>query len=158
MQKDHATVFQKIIALLDGQHIQYQLFEHEPVRTSEEAARMRGSNIKQGAKSLIFKADKRSVLLVVGGEKRVSSKKARAVLDCKDLVLATPEEVFMMTGVEVGGVPPLGTVMGLPTYLDQSFFVDNQHMEFNAGDKTKSIAMRVEDYVRIIKPVIVDIS
>jgi hypothetical protein len=43
------TVFEKIINLLESKHVAYKLTEHAPVRTSEEAARIRGVALKTGA-------------------------------------------------------------------------------------------------------------
>lgn len=36
------SIFEQILALLEKHNISYRLTEHEPVRTSEEAARVRG--------------------------------------------------------------------------------------------------------------------
>jgi hypothetical protein len=44
------SVFEKILALLEKHNIPYKLTEHEPVRTSQEAARIRGAALKTGAK------------------------------------------------------------------------------------------------------------
>ena len=49
------SVFEQILALLEKHNIPYKLTnkltKHEPVRTSEEAARIRGAALKTGAKA-----------------------------------------------------------------------------------------------------------
>ncbi len=59
------TVFEKIITLLESKHTAYKLTEHEPVRTSEEAARIRGVPLKTGAKAMIARCKDDYYLLVL---------------------------------------------------------------------------------------------
>lgn len=151
------SVYQKIIDLLDRNKIQYKTYEHEPVRTSEEAAKVRGTDISLGAKALICYGDGKPLLLVLGGDKRADLKKVKQQLGIRDLRMATAEEVLDLTTVEVGGVPPFGNVLGLPTYLDRAF-QSNTLMEFNAGDRTKSVEMTVKDYIAIVHPIGIDVS
>lgn len=151
------SVYEKIIDLLKTHSIDYKVFRHEPVRTSEEAARIRGTDIKHGAKSLVFLADGKPILLVLGGNKRVDLKKVKQALNIKDLAMASAEKVLELTTVEVGGVPPLGTVIGLPTYLDQAF-TKNRMMDFNAGDKSITIEMKTADYLTIVEPTLMTLS
>ncbi len=151
------SVHDKIIELLKRNNIQYNYFEHEPVRTSKEAAALRGTDLSHGAKSLIFLADDKPVLLVLAGDKKVDLSKTRAVLACQNLQLADPGYVLKLTTVEVGGIPPFGNAMNLPTYLDKSFSKQDT-MDFNVGDKTVSIEMAVDDYIKIANPAIAEIT
>jgi hypothetical protein len=50
-----ATVFERVESLLQQHQIAYRVLRHEPVHTSEEAARVRGTPLSSGAKSLIFR-------------------------------------------------------------------------------------------------------
>ncbi|MBI4028769.1 MAG: hypothetical protein HY376_00150 [Candidatus Blackburnbacteria bacterium] len=49
-------IFQKILEKLAQNKVKYILSEHEPVRTSLEAAKIRGVDLKTGAKAMIVKA------------------------------------------------------------------------------------------------------
>lgn len=148
------AVFQKIIELLKKKNIKFSIFEHEPVYTSEQAAKIRGSSLKQGAKALIFVADGKPVMFVVPGDKRVDVKKFKISYGIKDLRMATPGEVEIITsGVKVGAVHPFGNIYGLPVYVDKSLG-RSQEIIFNAGLHTKSIKMRYQDYYRLVKPIL----
>lgn len=151
------TVYQKIISLLDQHNIEYKTFEHPPVTTSEDAARVRGTDLTKGAKALVLLGDKTPVLCVLSGNRRVDFKKVKQALGVKDLRMATHEEVKTLTNCEVGGVPPIGPTVGLPTYLDESFTA-NETMDFNAGERERSIEMLVKDFVQVVEPQICDIS
>lgn len=148
---------EKIKSLLLENNYWFEDFEHEAVRTSEEAAKVRtGYSLKQGAKALIVRikinGEKRYVMLVVPGDVKFDKKKVQEVLHAKDMRFATEEEVSQITeGVKVGGVPPFGNLFGLNVIADTSLF-DNEKIIFNAGDRRYSIAMKSEDYKNLINP------
>lgn len=154
--KYHPTV-NKIINLLKENNFWFETFEHEPVRTSEEAAKIRaGYSIHQGAKTMIIKAtvnnQSKFVMLVYPADKKFDSKKVKNILKASDLRFATEQEVFDITGgVQLGGVPPFGNLFNLEVYADPSLF-ENEKMIFNAGDKRFSIAMKTKDYLNLVKP------
>ncbi|OGD83171.1 hypothetical protein A2572_02815 [Candidatus Collierbacteria bacterium RIFOXYD1_FULL_40_9] len=151
-------VVNKIISLLKENHIEFETFEHEPVRTSQEAARVRtGYSLKQGAKALIVRAkfnsqDKKFLMVVVPGDKRFDNQKLKNLLKVKDLRFATEDEVGKITdGVQLGGVPPFGNLFNLEVYTDKGLF-DQEKIIFNAGDKRFSIGMNSSNYKKIVKP------
>lgn len=150
-------VLEKIVKLLKDKKIDYQLLEHKPVFTSEEAAKIRGTSLKQGAKALVFYADKKPIMVVVPGDKKVDIKKFKITHHLKDLRMATPEEVEELTGVKIGAVHPLGNLHNLPTYVDKGLG-RNQEIVFNAGLHNKSIKMEYRDYYSLVKPKLADFS
>jgi len=147
-----SPVFEKIKKLLDENGITYRLFEHEPVFTSEQAAKVRNTKMCQGAKAIIFKADDNPLLVVVPGDRRVDSKVFKKLYHIKDLRLLTADEVKELTGLEIGAIPPFGSQMSLKTYCDQKVF-ENEEVVFNAGAHTKSIKMKSKDFLNLVKPI-----
>jgi Ala-tRNA(Pro) deacylase len=146
------TVFQRIIKLLSDNKISYKLIEHEPIFTSEQAAKVRGTDLKSGAKALVFIADKEPIMIVVPGDKRVDLRKFKDTFKIKNLAMASSEEVEdFIEGVKVGAVHPFGNLHGLPVYVDQSLG-RNKEIVFNAGLHEKSIKMSYQDYYRLVKP------
>lgn len=144
-------VFEKIIEILKDNQINYQLLKHEPVFTSEEAAKVRGTSIKQAAKALVFYADKMPIMIVLPGDKKIDVKKFKKAHQAKDLRMATPKEVEELIGVKIGAVHPLGMIHGLPVYVDNSLG-KNQEVVFSAGLHTRSIKMKYRDWFRLAKP------
>ncbi|NBD73728.1 hypothetical protein GVX82_01655 [Patescibacteria group bacterium] len=157
----HETV-DKIEALLGEHDVPYTKFEHEPVRTSEEAAQVRPEyTLSQGAKALIIRVKKNGekyfVQFVVPGDARFDVKKARGVLSTNDIRFASEEEVSEITGgVKPGGVPPFGVLWDLPVYVDHHVLA-NDELIFNAGDRSVSIALRSEDYERVVAPTVAEL-
>lgn len=147
------TVFEKIINLLESKHVAYKLTEHAPVRTSEEAARIRGVPLKTGAKAMIARCKDDYYLLVLPADKQIDWKRLRSILRVRDIRLATAEEAEQVAGVQMGSVPPFGNVLGLPTYFDQGLF-ENEVVNFNPGSITHSIAMQSADLRALVTPMV----
>src|SRR3989339_680040 len=151
------SVFDKIKNLLDENKVVYELIEHKPVFTSEDAAKIRGSSLSLGAKALIMNADKKPIMIVVPGNKKVDTSIFKKLYSIKDLEMAKPEEVKNISGVEIGAVPPLGNLFKIPLYFDQTI-VDNETVFFNAGSHSKSISMKGSDLERVTKPIVGEFS
>ena len=156
-----------ITDVLNEADCSYKTYEHDPVRTSEEAAAIRPEyTIAQGAKALIVRIkrknfpkdkEKQLVQIVVPGDAKFDPKKVRQELNAKDVRFALEEEVIKITnGVVPGGVPPFGNLFGLPVYADKSL-LENEEIIFNAGDRRFSIAMKSEDYLLVVEPEVVEV-
>lgn len=165
---------EKIKTLLTEKGFEFEIFEHEPVRTSEEASRVRtGYTMDQGAKALITRVKMRLlgapaeeagsgtkksfVMFVVQGSKKFDVAKIKNQFGLYDIRFATEEEVLKITdGVLPGGVPPFGNLFGLTVYVDNGL-LKNEKIVFNAGDRSFSIGMKTVDYVSIVNPILGDI-
>lgn len=156
-------VVEKIAQTLEGAKVPFERFEHEPVRTSAEAAAVRPEyTMAQGSKALIVRLKKQGVrtfvMLVVPGSRRFDAAKARSVLGVSDIRFALEGEVEKLTGgVEPGGIPPWGNLFGLKVYADTHIF-DNEKIIFNAGDRRVSIGMKSADYKKLVDPIVVDLT
>ncbi len=159
IEKYHPVVG-KIKALLDKNNCWYESFEHQAVRTSEEAAEIRtGYSIKQGAKALILYSNdlEEFLMLVLPADQRFDNNLVRNILGVSHLRFATPEEVKEVTGgVLVGGVPPFGNLFDLKVIADPSL-LKNEKIIFNAGDRRYSIAIKSSDYQKLVNPQIAKI-
>jgi Cys-tRNA(Pro) deacylase len=144
--------------LLDQNGITSQVSEHEPVYTSEQAAKVRGVELKTGVKALVLKAEEGNFVMgLVAADRRIDLKKLAKIVKTKKLRLASSQEVLKITGCEVGSVHPFGNLHGLPTYLDSSV-LENDMVNFNAGLHTVSIQMKARDLINAIGPVIENFS
>ncbi|HYK08725.1 MAG TPA: YbaK/EbsC family protein [Candidatus Eisenbacteria bacterium] len=146
--------------LLKEHAMWFETFEHEPVKTSEEAAQLRtGYTIKQGAKALLLRikprgGQKKFIMCVLPGDRRLSSSRVKVVTDAKEIRFATQDEVYRISGgVVPGGVPPFGNLFGLDVYVDRSL-LENEKIVFNAGDRRFSIAMLSSDYQKLVNPIV----
>jgi aspartyl-tRNA synthetase len=155
--KNGTQVYEKIISELQRLNLSYKAFTHQPVTTSAEAAKVRGTPLSWGAKAIIMNADGKPVMIVVAGDRKIDTKKFKQVAGVKDLRMATPEEVLDITAVPIGAVPPFGHIFRIPLYMDEH--IEAQDMVvFNAGLHEKSVQMQRKDYVKLAAPHIGEFS
>ena len=82
-------------------------FEHS-TRSAADAAKAIGCEVRQIAKSLVFRqADEHPVLIIACGDNRVDEQKAAAVID-NVLYRADADFVKSNSGFSIGGVAPVG--------------------------------------------------
>ncbi len=145
------SVFERVESLLQQHGIAFQVLRHEPVYTSEEAARVRGTPLASGAKALVCKGEEGFVMFVLPADRKLDSHAVRRAKGWRKLRFATREEVLQLTGLAPGSIPPFGSLFGLPTLCDERLG-ENDMINFNAGDHSVSVGMQHADYVLVEKP------
>lgn len=155
------TVTDRILALLDASGLPYERVDHPLSHTAREAALARGTDLAIGGKSLVMKIGKKKQfgVFVVSGARRLDNWKVRQALGVNRLRFATEDELFALTTLRPGCVPPFGhPVFDLPLYIDQAT-ADLPHIAFTLADHRKSAVMRTEDWLQVVKPAaIADLS
>ena len=95
------------VQTLLGSAYQVVEFEHS-TRRAADAAKAIGCEVRQIAKSLVFRqADERPVLIIACGDNRVDEQKADAVIG-NVLYRAEADFVKLNSGFSIGGVAPVG--------------------------------------------------
>ena len=145
-------VLERIRAFLTEQSVPFRELHHEPTRTSEDSARVRGESIEIGGKALLLKVDDDFRLFVLSAALKVDSQAIRDRLGARRSRFATPEELLEMTGLVPGSVPPFGRpILPFDLYVDESI-TRNDRIAFNAGSLTDSIFLSTADYLRVAAP------
>lgn len=112
---------QKVQDALRARGFDLTVIEHaESTRTAQEAADRVGVTLGQIVKSLIFKGrlTGKPILVLTSGANRVDEKRIRDYCGEK-IGRAEPDFVREVTGYAIGGVPPIGHVKPMETYLDE---------------------------------------
>ena len=134
--------------------VPFTLHTHDPVTTSEDAARVRdGYTLSQGSKALIVRVVgsriSRYCQLVIPGDKKFSEKKVCDLCDAQSVSLVSTHELDTLTsGIQPGGVPPLGFLFTIPVIADHGVF-SNTEMVFNCGDRRVSVAIPTDAFKRM---------
>lgn len=149
----HHDVVDRLVDRLREFGADFQLTTHAAVRTSAEAASVRGTSLHSGAKALMVKTDAAFVLLVMPADMSLKSSAARRLLKSSRMRFATPDELMDLTGLVPGSVPPFGSLFGLQTICEERLS-DNERINFNCGSRTRSIQMSYRDYVVVESPVL----
>ena len=142
---------------LDKNGVNYRFMTHEPVYTSEQAAKKRGIPLKSGAKALLFEAENQTfILTVIRADKRVDTVKLSKSTGNLPIRLAKTKDLRRLTGCEPGALHPFGNLWGIKVILDSGF--DVEEINFNAGTNHESIHLRLEDFIRLVDPTQADIA
>jgi Cys-tRNA(Pro) deacylase len=114
---------QKVQDQLKSLGFDYTVIEHtESTRTAQEAADRAGCELGQIVKSLIFKGrdSGKPILVLTSGANRVDEKR---ISEYAGESISRPDANFVraVTGFAIGGVPPVGHLQKMETYLDEDF-------------------------------------
>jgi prolyl-tRNA editing enzyme YbaK/EbsC (Cys-tRNA(Pro) deacylase) len=99
---------------LDTQIVEFPI----TTRTAAEAATAIGCSVDQIAKSIVFKAGSKAVLVIASGKNRINEEKIGQLIGSK-IEKADAEFVRQKTGYVIGGVPPFGHLQKLVTFIDE---------------------------------------
>jgi Ala-tRNA(Pro) deacylase len=150
---DMKQVTEKIRELLSQHGVDSKEICHEPTRTSEESARVRGEALGVGAKALLLKTDDKFRLFVLSADMQLDAKKVKQELKIRSTRFATPEELLDLTGLVPGSLPPFGIpVLPFELYGDIAIGTLEDKVAFNAGSLTLSIVMKASDWKSVAKP------
>lgn len=102
-----------------------QTFARE-TRTAQDAAREIGCDVAQIAKSLVFEADGKPVLLIVSGANRVDLSRAAAALGTAEVRRADADAAKDATGFSIGATPPFGHRTELQVLMDEELLLHEE--------------------------------
>lgn len=154
LQDKGDSIMSQIVEKLDSANVKYKLLEHEPARTSEQAAKIRGTTLDQGAKALVLASKEyagKMIQVVIPAHKQLDLDKVNELLG-ERFEVAQGEVVEKYTGVKMGGVPPFGRLMKLEVYFDKSFWDRDGEVVFNCGRKDRSILVQAKDLIDLAQP------
>ena len=100
---ENPATFEKLEELLKENSIEYALTTHEPTKTSQESADVRGVTLARGAKAMLIVDHSKKLnlvyfLCVLSAAKRLNWKRIKGMVGTKKLRLATVEEIVDKTG------------------------------------------------------------
>ena len=118
-------------------------------RTSQEAADVLGCSVAQIAKSLVFRGTQSGapVLVIASGANRVDEAKVGALLG-EPIGRAKPEFVREVTGYAIGGIPPVGHVQPIRTWVDEDL-LKHQTVYAAGGTPNALFPIRSSELLRI---------
>lgn len=142
----------EIIRLLREQSIPFEHLLHEATPTSEDSARVRGTSLQEGIKSLILrgKNTKKNYQLNIPSHLKLDMKAVAEAVGEK-CEFETPENLLERFGLTVGAVPPFGHLLNVDTFYDNRL-QENERAAFNCGLTTESIVMSAKDLFMLVQP------
>ena len=152
--------FAKLTALLDQHNSTYRVVEHPSAGKSEDVAKVRGTELGQGAKALVCVVKgngiKQHVLAVICSDYQADLKALALALGGTRASLASPDEVQELTDCVFGAIPPFSFHEKLLLVAEPKVLQRFDEIAFNAGTLERSIILKTTDYARIAKPRLVE--
>ena len=139
----------EIVRQLRHHDIDFKHVVHEATPTSQDSARVRGTLLEEGVKSLILrgKNTKKNFQFNIPSHLKLDMKA------CADAVgekceFEDPAIILERYGLQIGGVPPFGNLLNLDNYFDDRV-KEQSRAAFNCGLPTESIIMPSKDLFMI---------
>lgn len=132
--------------------VAYDVIEHRSTYTAQqlaEAVHTRGDEV---AKTVLLKADGKTVLAVLPSTHNIDLKKAKEAIGAGQIELASESEFGeLLPDCEVGAVPPFGSSYGMQTLVAEPLTKDEE-IVFEGNSHQEAIRMRYRDFATIEKP------
>jgi Ala-tRNA(Pro) deacylase len=147
-----------VIDYLKYNKVHYEMIEHDPTLSAYEVAVEPQVQKKNPAKTLIVYADGKYCMIVMPAHHRIDDSLLHDVLRTNNVHLASEEDMqLIFPDCEFGTMPPFGNLYALPVYVDK-ILADDDMIVFNACSNTRSIRLKMYDFLRLVKPVIAELS
>ncbi|MGW1892670.1 YbaK/EbsC family protein [Streptomyces sp. NPDC002004] len=148
--------YTKLIGLLDERGAGYRVIEHAPEGATEAVSALRGNTLEQAAKCIVVmvkigKKEKRYVLAVVPGDRRVDLSAVKALYGGSYAGFATQEVAERLAGSVSGTILPFSFDPDLELVVDQDL-LEHEELFFNAARLDRSLALDTADYREIARP------
>jgi Ala-tRNA(Pro) deacylase len=150
------AVREPILGALQALDIRYELFEHPPVHTSDEAA-IRWQAISGAAVKNLFLRNKkgdRHYLVILGIDKQADLRHLVKVIGDDRLSFGSPERLQKYLGVTPGSVSPLGLIHDSARAVRVIVDSDLRRAErliFHPNDNTASLTISGVDFLRFLE-------
>jgi Ala-tRNA(Pro) deacylase len=116
--------------------------------TSTAEARALGIDASEVLKTVAMRVAGGYALMAVPATCRLDMHLVRAAAGDPHARLATEEELLRdFPGIELGALPPLGSLLGAPLYVDQEV-LQHETVVFAAGSQTESVQIKTADLLQ----------
>ncbi len=144
----------KLKDFLDKEGVKYRTIMHSRAYTAQEIAERAGISGSNMAKTVMVKVDAKMAMAVLSGPEHVDLSLLKDVAGANTVSLATEAEFEKyFPQCEIGAMPPFGNLYDMAVYAEESL-VENDVMVFNAGSHVELIEMSIEDFSRLVKPIL----
>jgi Ala-tRNA(Pro) deacylase len=152
------NMLRRCLDYLDRNHIAYSHSIHPPAFTALEVAAADRIPAYTLAKTVVYFGDTGYGMAVVPADRTVDFAEVRRLMGLSFIRLATEVElVDLFPTCEVGAMPPLGNLFGLPVLVDVSIEAQ-EFIAFTAGTHRDVIRMSFSDFAKQVNPLIADFA
>ena len=134
------------------------LYDYEVKGGTTVSARELGVDEHSVVKTLVMESeDKQPMVVLMHGDKQVSTKELARVIGVKSIQPCNPETANRHTGYMVGGTSPFGMRKQMPVYMEKTI-LDLPRIYINGGKRGYLVGVAPVDVTRILAPKLVSIA
>ncbi len=146
-------IFEEMVAMLSKHNVVTRVVEHAAEGRCDAISKIRGNKLSQAMKAIVIKAqitkkDSKYFLAVLPGDRAINMDAIKNYSKATKIFFAPAEKAKILTGCEMGAVPPFSFNSDLKLIVDPSI-KENEEIVFNAGLLDRSIFMQTKDYIAI---------
>ncbi len=143
-----------ILELLDHNHIEYELYEHEPIKTVSESQEL-GLPHQDWATKNFFLRDKKKknyFIITTQENKQIDLRTIREILGTTALSFASDDDLGNMLGIISGAVSPFGALndesQKVKIYIDRLF--EGNLMDAHPNDNAATMFLHADDVIKVL--------
>src|ERR1700739_1137446 len=128
--------------------VPFEAIAHQQAYTSIAEARTLGIDASEVLKTGAMRVAGGYALMSVPATRRLDMHLVQAAVGDRHVRLATEQELRRdFPDIELGALPPLGSLLGAPLYVDQEV-LQHETVVFAAGSQTESVQIRTADLLQ----------
>jgi len=133
---------------LEAHGVPFEPIVHQQAYTSIDEARALGIDASEVLKTVAMRVAGGYALMVIPASCRLDMHLVQAAVGDRHVRLATEQELLRdFPDFELGALPPLGSLLGAPLYVDQEV-LRHETVVFAAGSQTESVQLKTADLLR----------
>lgn len=149
-------ILQVLKTRLDREHVHYDILPHSQTFRATAVARTLHVSEQEMVKVVIVKVKERFITAVLPATEKIDVQRLRKLFGTHRVRLAREEEITQLfPDCELGAMPPLGTLYGLPVYVDRAL-TEDEEIVFEGGTHSEAIRMRYWDFAALVFPVVAE--
>ncbi len=150
-------VVQRLLELLNQNHIDYSTVKHSPAYTALSSAKKARIPGKEMVKSILLKLDGNYTLAVLPSTSKIDFKRLKEITGSQTASLADEEDLEnIFPDCTTGAMPPLGNLYHIPIISD-SLIIKQEDLFFEAGSHREIVKMHCSDFLKLAHPKIASI-
>jgi Ala-tRNA(Pro) deacylase len=133
---------------LQARGVPFESIEHQQACTSIAEARALGIDASEVLKTIAMRVEGGYALMAVPAAWHLDMRLVQAAVGDRHVRLATEQELRRdFPAIELGALPPLGSLLGAPLYIDQDV-LQHETVVFAAGSQAESVQVRTADLLQ----------
>ena len=136
-----------LLKFLQAHNVSFELYDHEAAQTCERAARLRGTPLNWGGKTMLLRAKTEFFLATMPAHLRANNNLLRKVVRTDKLRFARTDELRDLLGYPPGAIPPIGRPLHDLALVIDRHILEQEKVAFNIGVLTHSVVVKRDEFL-----------